>query len=170
MENGLSKKFVQLTLIISIGSILFTVESFIPTPFPWIKLGLANITTILTLKWYGLKEAFIVVFMRIVIGCLLTGRFLNPVFIISLSGNISAVIMMYFAIIYGEKIFSLIGISILGAVFKNATQLFTVYLIYLRQMHLFLLTPIFLSSSLTAGIFVGFTSHLIFNKLKPFFH
>ncbi|MBN2028804.1 Gx transporter family protein [bacterium] len=165
----MSTKLIQLTVIISIGSILFTLESFIPTPLPWIKLGLANVTTILVLKWYGLKEAFIVAFMRIVIGSLLTGRFLNPVFIISLSGNISAVVIMYFTIVYGEKMFSLIGVSILGAVFKSITQLFIVYLIYLRQIYLFSMTPIFLFSALVAGIFVGFSSHLILNKLKPYF-
>ncbi len=163
----MSKKVVQLTLIISIGSILFTVESFIPTPIPWIKLGLANITTILTLKWYGLKEAFIVVFMRIVIGTLLTGRFLHPVFIISICGNLGAVLVMYFALQYEGESIGLIGISILGAVIKNMIQLFVVYLIYLRQISLFLLLPMFLFSALVAGALVGYAAHFLINKMDP---
>ncbi len=156
---------MQLALIVTIGTILFSIESFIPTPMPWIKLGLANITTILALKWWNLKEAFIVVFMRVIIGSLLIGRFLHPTFIISLSGNIIAALTMYVTIIYGERIFSIVGISIIGAVFKNITQLFIVYFLYLRHLYIFSLIPFFLFSALVTGIIIGLITHLLFYKI-----
>ena len=147
------------------GTILFSIESFIPTPIPWIKLGLANITTILALEWWGLKEAFIVVCMRVAIGSFLIGRFLHPTFIISLSGNITAALIMHITIIYGERMFSIVGISIIGAVLKNITQLFIVYFFYLRHIYIFSLVPIFLFSALVTGILIGLITHLLFYKL-----
>ena len=155
-----------MALMVSVASGLFALESLIPNPVPWFRLGLANIITILAITWWGVREALIILILRVVLGSLLTGRFLHPIFVLSLSGGVTATLVMGLCSRFGNKIFSMIGISICGALSKNVTQLIAVYLIYIRQISIFNLLPLFLSTSLFAGVLIGFIAHLIHVRMK----
>ena len=148
------------------ASILFTLESYVPSPVPWIRLGLANIVSILALKWWGMKEAMLILLLRVVLGSLLAGKFLQPVFIISLSGGIAATITMGMLIRLEKKVFSLIGVSILGALSKNIVQMLVAYFLYIRQIEILTLLPLFLFSSLITGFIIGFFAIIILDKLR----
>jgi heptaprenyl diphosphate synthase len=162
----LNVKTVQLALLAAVASILFTLESLIPNPFPWMRLGLANVVTLLALRWWGLKEAMVIVILRVLVGSLLIGKFFHPVFLLSLAGGIAAALSMGLVMKVTEEIFSLIGISIIGSFFKNSTQLLLAYLLYVRHLHLFSLLPLFLFSSLIGGAVIGILSEFIYSKLK----
>ena len=56
------KKLVTMALMVALGVILHRVEALLPLPTPWIKLGLANIMTLLALVFLGFKEALVVTF------------------------------------------------------------------------------------------------------------
>jgi heptaprenyl diphosphate synthase len=161
----LSKKVVLLGLFIAIASILFSIETFIATPIPWIRLGLANILTLLALKWWGIKEAVFIVIMRVVIGSFFTGTFTHPVFLLSISGGVISALSMGFLLIKGNQPFSIIGISIIGAIIKNLTQLIVAYLLYVRQIYLFYTLPMFLLSSLVAGFIIGFLVRILDRRI-----
>ena len=148
------------------ASILFTLESYVPSPVPWIRLGLANIVSILALKWWGMKEAMLILLLRVVLGSLLAGKFLQPVFIISFSGGIAATVTMGVLIYSKKRIFSLIGISILGALSKNIIQMFVAYLLYIIQIEILSLLPLFLFSSLITGVIIGFFAIINLDKLR----
>ena len=152
--------------MIAVGSILFTFESLIVMPLPWIRLGLANVVTLLALRWWGLRDAFIIVSLRVLIGSLLSGRFLQPVFLLAVSGGLTSCVAMHFAMAYGKRLFSFIGISVVGALVKNATQLLIAFLLYVRQMALFRLIPIFLVSSLVTGIIIGWLALVIDARMR----
>ena len=155
------QKNVQIAFLVAVGSILFYVETLVPTPLPWMKLGLANLVSLLALRWWGMKEALVVVLMRVVLGSILTGKFLHPVFLLSVSGGVVATFVMDGAMTYGRHVFSLIGVSIVGALAKNATQLFMAYLLYIGQINVFWLLPFFLFSSLVTGLIVGLFAHFL---------
>lgn len=162
----MKNKIVLLSLFIAIASIIFTIENMIPTPIPWFRLGLSNIITLLALKWWGIKESIIIVILRVFLGGLLSGKLFNPLFIISLSGGIVSAVVMGIVMYYGEKIFSLIGISIIGASIKNLTQLFTAYLLFIRNMSIFSLIPMFMLISLITGTVIGIIAYLIDKKIN----
>ena len=164
----MTHKTAQIAILVAVASILFSVETLIQFPVPWLRLGLANIVTLLALKWWGIREAFVILFMRVLLGSFLMGRFLHPVFLLSLSGGVAAVLAMGGAMIFEKKLFSFIGISIIGALFKNLTQLFVAYFLYIRQMNILTLIPLFLLSSLLTGIIIGFLVHLIHGKMTPY--
>jgi heptaprenyl diphosphate synthase len=164
----LKLKTVQIAILVAVASTLFSVEAVIQSPFPWIRLGLANIMTLLALKWWGMREAFAILLMRVFLGCFLTGKFLHPVFVLSLTGGIVSTLAMGVVIIHGKQVFSLIGISLIGSLFKNLTQIFVAYLIYVRHIYIFTLLPLFLLSSLITGIIIGFLTHLIHDKMRPY--
>ena len=157
---------VQLALLVAIASILFTLESLVQSPLPWMRLGLANMITLLALRWWGMKEAMAIVVLRVLLGSFLVGKFFHPVFLMSLSGGIMAALTMGIVMKSTKEVFSLIGISIIGSFFKNVTQLIVAYLIYVRHFQLFSLLPLFLLSSLIGGAVVGILSHLIDSKLN----
>jgi len=162
---SLTRKIVQMSFLVTVASILFSIETLIQSPIPGVRLGLANIATILSLKWWGIKEALIILLMRVLIGSFLTGRFLQPVFLFSLSGGLVAAVVMGLVMVYGNRVFSLIGISILGALFHNLTQILVAYFLYVRQVEIFFLLPLFIFSSLVTGILIGFLAYLVCEKI-----
>jgi len=162
----MKNKITTISLLIAIASILFTLENMIPTPLPWFRLGFSNIITLLVLKWWGIKESLIVVTMRVFLGGLLSGKLFNPIFIISLSGSISSAIGMGLLILYCHQIFSIIGVSIIGAVIKNITQLCTAYLLFIKNISIFSLIPVFMIVSLITGAIIGIITYIIDEKLK----
>ena len=157
---------VQMALMISAASALFAVESFIPVPFPFLRLGLANIMTLLALNWWGLKEALVVLIIRVVLGSLLAGKLLNPAFVLALSGGLVAVFVMRVAFILKGKFLSFIGISLLGTLFKNITQLLIVSFLFVKSVLLLSLLPFFLLSTLISGMLVGILAHYLDCKLS----
>jgi len=152
--------------MVSVASGLFVLESLIPNPVPWFRLGLANIITLLAITWWGVREALIILVLRVVLGSLLAGRFLHPIFVLSLSGGVTATLVMGLCSRFRDKIFSMMGISICGALSKNLTQLIVAYLIYIRQISILHLLPLFLSGSLLAGVLIGYIAFLIDMRIK----
>ena len=73
-----------------LGVILHRVEALLPLPTPWIKLGLANIMTMIALVFLGASAALTVTLLRIFLGSLLGGTFLGPTFFLSLTGGLAA--------------------------------------------------------------------------------
>lgn len=73
---------------------IFTAESMIGpiVPIPGIKLGLANIVTLLVLVLYGPKEALFVLIVRILLGSMFGGQMIS--FFYSLSGGVLCWLVM----------------------------------------------------------------------------
>ena len=87
MEKSI-KKLCYLALFCAIAIVLSYIESLIPLYLgvPGAKLGLANVVTLTLLLCFGLKEAFIVMFLRILIVSLTFTNFY--MFLYSLSGGL----------------------------------------------------------------------------------
>ena len=98
-------------------------ERFIPLqlviPLPGVKLGLANIVTLIALYLLGTKEAFLILIPRCVLGAVFGGGITGLFF--SLTGGILAMAIM--ALAKRIPIFSVYGVSILGAAAHNVGQI-----------------------------------------------
>ena len=156
-------------MLIATGLIIFIFEIYIPRPLPWLKPGLANIATLLALYIFGAQAAFIVFISRVVIGSLVLGTLLNPVFILSIGGGIAATSIMAVVKYFGEKFFSIFGVSILGAVAHNVVQLILVAAIIIHQTEIFYLLPAMLVSGLFTGIIVALISYYLLINIKKHF-
>ena len=124
-----TKKMVRLSLFLAIGVLLHYIESQIPYSFavPGIKLGLANISTLLVLYFYNPKEFIFIGFLRVMIVALLYTGF-TTAFLLSLSGwafSTFIVLVLYYTVKP-----SIYGLSLSSAVFHSLGQIFTVILIY----------------------------------------
>lgn len=164
---NLNYKLTQIALLSAFATLMFILESLIPMPMPWLRIGLANLFSLLALKWWGLKEGFLIALIRILIGHLLIGRFLSPAFLLSICSGMGAVVVMFFAIRKLKRYLSLIGVSILGACIHNWIQLLLIQLFLMKQMTTLYFFPILTLTGIVTGIFTGGLAILIDQKYKP---
>lgn len=108
------KRVVIISMLTTMAIVLSILESFIPVFVPGVKLGLANVIILIMLHEFKSYEALMVNIIRILLVGLLRGTIMTPTFLMSLSGGmLSFLIMLIFSKI---KVFSIIGVSVLGSV------------------------------------------------------
>ena len=122
------KKLIYLALLISIALVLHYIEHFFPPLAPGAKLGLANIVTLICLYLFGFSEAMAVVVICFILGPLLGGSLTAIMY--SMAGGVLSCIIMAVLYFKFNNYFSLLGISLAGAVFHNIGQLLTASLLY----------------------------------------
>lgn len=137
-----------------LGTVLHVVESFLPppVPLPGVKIGLANVVTLVALFLLSEKEAFCVSLLRIILGSLLSGTFLGVTFFLSFGGGVSSFVTMYLA---RRKNVSPLWVSIVGALFHNFGQ-WLVASLYIQSSVLLFYLPLLLLFAFPAGAFVGY--------------
>lgn len=159
------QKLIFLSLLVSIGLALSIIETMMPVPFvaPGAKLGLSNIVILITLVVFGFKEGLTVGILKSVVFTLATGSISSLFY--SLSGSILSLLLMYLIYTQFEKIFSLIGVSIFGAMAHNFGQVLVASFM-MRNIRIFSYYPILMLTSLFTGYFVGLASIYIVDNLK----
>ena len=153
------KKMVQLSMFTTIALTIFVVESYLPplAPIPGIKLGLANTITLIVLALWGWKEGMLVLFLRILLGSMLTGNVISCCF--SLGGGILCfLVMSLLKNIVPQKMIWLL--SVIGAIFHNIGQLL-VACIVLGSSRVFWYFPILLTSGIITGTFTGVAAQYV---------
>ena len=161
-----SNKMMAMAIMVALGVILHRLEALLPLPSPWIKLGLANLMTLVALVFLGFKEAVIVTFLRVVLGSILGGTFLGPTFFLSLAGGIAAILIMGMLYRIGKKHISLIGISIFGAYTHTLATSLCVYYFLIRESSFFTLLPFFFSLALLTGILTGSIANTLSSQMQ----
>jgi heptaprenyl diphosphate synthase len=161
-----SNKMMAMAIMVALGVILHRLEALLPLPSPWIKLGLANLMTLVALIFLGFKEAVIVTFLRVVLGSILGGTFLGPTFFLSLVGGIAAILIMGMLYKIGKNHISLIGISIFGAYTHTLATSLCVYYFLIRESSFFTLLPFFFSLALLTGILTGSIANTLTRQMQ----
>ncbi|MGI6673624.1 MAG: Gx transporter family protein [Limnochordia bacterium] len=158
MQYSRTRRLVYLGLATGMAMALHIFEGLIPMPtdliVPGFKLGLANIITLYVVTSFGTRDAIIVSILRTTLGSLLAGNFLTPTFFFSFAGGVASAIVMGLVYRYGGRHFSLLGISLLGAVTHNVAQL-TVASLIIETVGIFAYLPYMLFFALPTGAFVG---------------
>lgn len=161
---------VRIASLVAIASVLQISESLIPHPVPGVRLGLANMITLVTLVHLGFKRAIEVSVLRTVVSSLVLGTFLTPTFILSfVSAVVSSIVMGIFYWIssraprYG---FSLIGISLLGAASHNLSQLVLAYYLMIKHPSIFYFLPWLMLSGVIMGWLTGLVAVEVSKRLS----
>jgi len=147
-----------LALLLTFAVVIHTMEAMLPLPMPvpGIKIGLANIITLLTLTLFGLRSALFVAVMRSFIGSLFAGGLFSFGFWLSISAALASCIAMYLFLPLRDKgHISLISISIIGSLVHNIMQLFIASLIISNLGLLKGYYPISLLLSIPTGLITG---------------
>ena len=160
-----TKKMVTLSVLISQALVLHVIERLIPVPvpIPGVKLGLANIISMFTIIIFGWKEALLVVFLRTMLGSFFGGGVSS--FLYSISGGMISALAMALLYKYFNKIFSIVAISVVGAVFHNIGQILVASMV-VSNVNLFFYLPILMITAVITGIFIGITVQLTMKPLQ----
>lgn len=159
-----TKKMVFLGLMVGYSLILYILEIYIPNPFivffPGAKLGLTNIITLVSLLIFGFKETFIIVTVRVILSSIFAGPMSYLLF--SIGGAYLSLIVMF--LVNKIKGFSVIGVSIAGAIAHNIGQLL-VASILVENFLMITYLPFMLVTSLVTGLFIGIVSQFCYSKM-----
>ena len=146
------KRTCILSMLLAMAIVLNMVETLIPIFIPGVKLGLANIIILIMLYEFKPTEALIVNLLRIIIVGLIRSTLLSPTFLMSLTGGIlSYLLMLLFS---RGKIFSPIGVSVLGAVGHTVGQI-VIANILLDTTAVVYYLPLIALLSVFSGVFSG---------------
>lgn len=155
-----------IALLVGLGVVLHRLEAMLPLPTPWVKLGLANIMTLIALVFLGFRAALEVTLLRILLGSVLGGTFLSPTFFLSLAGGLASVSLMGLLYREGRRVFSLVGISVAAAYAHTFAIFVCVYFLFIQQSAFFNLLPVFLTFSLISGILTGLLANHLTRHLN----
>lgn len=164
MNGSKTKRIVFLGLLVSQALVLSIIESWIPmpTPIPGIKLGLANIVTLIGIVYFTPMEVLGIVVVRTLLASVFAGG--PTVFLFSISGGLlsfAVMILMYHKM---KNKFSLAGISMSGAFFHNVGQLAVASLL-MKDAAVFAYLPVLTVSALIMGAVTGVTASVVVKYL-----
>jgi len=166
------KRILYISVLIALASVLQIAESLFPHPLPWLRLGLANMITLTSLVIFGYAVAVQVAVLRTILSSFLLGTFFTPGFFLSFSGALMSALVMggmcsLRKVAEGNPSprylfgFSIMGVSILGAVTHNLTQLFVAYFFLIRHRGVFLVLPFLIVASVVTGYIVGYGANCL---------
>lgn len=158
-----TRKMTLLSAIIAVAMILSYVESLIPAfvAIPGVKMGLSNIATVFTLYTLGWPYAICVTLVRVLLSTLLFGN--AAALIYSLFGAAFALASMI--LLHRQKIFSAIGVSVVGALSHNAGQILAVCLVMNNSTLAYYIFPLIISGTI-AGVVIGLAAGILTERLK----
>jgi len=131
------------------------IESVLPSPLPGVKPGLANVITIAVFMLYGWRTAVWVSMLRVLVGSILIGTFLSPTFMLSFSGAVASLIVLWFASRLPGEGPGPIGLCLLAAMAHMFGQFYTAYLLFIPHHGLFKLLPLLMTAAVIFGIISG---------------
>jgi len=155
---GPADNVVRLSVLVACAAVLQVAESLLPHPLPGVRLGLANIITVIAMVYIGPGSAVELAVLRTLVSSMVLGTFLTPTFVLSFSGGVvSALVMVLLYRLSGRGPFSfgLIGISVGGAVSHVATQVALVYFLFIRTSGVLWLWPWLGLSAVVTGVLTG---------------
>lgn len=164
------QKIYKIAFLVAVSSVLQICESLIPHPIPGLRLGLANIMTLVALVTLGFGPALEVSILRTLLSSLLMGTFMSPAFILSFSGALTSTLLMglLYWISNSQKYLrlSIVGISILSALAHNLVQLYLAYLILIRHKGIFIFLPWLGIGAVVTGWITGIVAGNLCRKLQ----
>ncbi len=161
----MTKKTAYMGMLVALAFIFSYIESLIPISvgIPGVKLGLANMVVIVALYTMGASHAFVLSLIRII---LMGFTFGNPASMIySLGGGMLSLLVMIIA--QKTKMFSVTGVSVLGAISHNVGQIVVAVLV-VENRSLFYYLPVILISGVAAGIIIGAVGAILVKRLSGF--
>ena len=160
-----TKRITLCALLIALALALSYTERFIPlqmvVPLPGVKLGLANIVTLIALYLLGPKYAFGILIPRCIFGAVFGGGITGLMF--SLTGGILAMAVM--ALSRKLPALSIYGVSILGAAAHNVGQILAA-MVLMHSVYIGAYLPYLLIVALFTGFATGAAGAGVLRALK----
>lgn len=158
-----TKKLALMAMLTAASLIVFVIEAQIPAPVPvpGVKLGLANVITLVAMLLLGRREAGLILLVRIAMGSVFAGGVSG--FIFSICGGVLAYAVMCLTV-RAFPLKMLWVVSALGAVAHNIGQLIAAVAIT-KTAALLVYAPVLLASGIVTGVFTGLAATYLLIRL-----
>jgi len=160
-----TRKLVFLAIMISISVVLSIIETAISGMIflvPGVKLGLANVITLIILMTLGEKEAFLVVIVRILIVSLTYSGLFSNSFWISLSGGLLAILAM---VLIKKTKLSIFSISVFGSLMHMVGQMGAAIIVSNTETLIYLL-PYMIALSVPTGLITAYLANKVIGNFS----
>lgn len=149
--------FTALALIFSY------VETLIPIHIgiPGVKLGLANLIVVIALYRMGVREAYVLSVVRVILAGFLFGNLFAILY--SLAGGLLSLTVMVF--LKKTEKFSVLGVSMAGAVFHNIGQLIMAAIV-LESLSITYYLPVLMLSGIVTGLLIGIVANEMLKRVR----
>jgi heptaprenyl diphosphate synthase len=151
------RNYERLELVAFMGALcLFfaTIEYLFPKPFPFFRIGLANLPVLIALELFSGSYVLLLVLLKVLGQGLINGTLASYVFLFSLAGSFaSAIVMLAVHRLFRSHI-SLLGVSIFGSLASNAVQIY-LSVRFIFGLAAWVIAPLFLGLGLASGVAVG---------------
>ena len=157
------KRLTLCALLAALALGLSYVEGYFPLtlliPLPGVKLGLANIVTMFALYMLEKRQAFLILVLRCFLGSVFGG-------ISGLAMSLTGGVLAFWTMALAAKlpVFSVYGVSILGAAAHNLGQVLAASLM-MGSVYTFYYLPFLLLTALATGTITGTVSSVTFRAL-----
>jgi len=131
-----------------------TLEYLIPKPFPFFRLGLANLPILLSLSIFTPVDVLLLVALKVIGQGLVNGTLASYVFLFSAAGSLASVAVMLVVHRFGGRWVTLIGVSVFGALASNFVQI-TLSVTFIFGDAAWVIAPLFVGIGVTSGFIVG---------------
>ena len=157
-----SSEIAALGVFLALAMILSYVETLIPINFgvPGMKLGLANMVTVILMYIFSPSQAFLISMLRILLSGLLFGNTMSLIY--SYAGGVLSFVIMYLC--FRTKKVKMIPLSVSGAVSHNAGQLIAAAILVTNYNIVFYL-PVLIIAGIITGLITGSVSAAVHSRL-----
>jgi heptaprenyl diphosphate synthase len=169
-------------LVAALAALAITIhiaESALPSPFPGLKPGLANVVTLLVLCRYGWRMAAWVTLLRVLVGSILIGTFLSPTFFLSASGAIASILVLGILHVFSSyrklpeqsqppSSWSIgpLGLGLAAAMAHMSGQFWMAYTLFVPHPGILTLFPVLLALASVLGIISGILTRTVLTRLN----
>ena len=131
-----------------------TIEYLFPKPFPFFRLGLANLPVLLALDLFSPAYVLLLVLLKVVGQGLVSGTLASYVFVFSAAGSLASGLVMLLVHRTGRRWITLIGVSLFGSLASNIIQV-TLSVTFIFGQSAWVIAPPFLALGVASGLAVG---------------
>ena len=144
----------RLYVLAAFSMFLAAIEYVIPKPFPFMRLGLANLPILLALDIFKPRQVLLLTLYKVIGQGLIQGTLFSYIFIFSILGSFTGTLAMMCAHRFLGRLVGFVGISVFGAFAGNMARLFLArYMIFGEQV--WIIAPPFLIVGLVGSILLG---------------
>ena len=160
----MTHRMARIALLTALSLILFVLEGLLPLPLPvpGAKLGLAAIVTLIALYLLPLRDAALMLTLRILLASFFGGGFAPMLY--SLAGGAASFAVM--ALLKKYTPLSIVGISAAGGFLHNMAQLLVAAAV-MQTTALFIYAPLLGFVGILTGIAIGIAAQSILQKIYP---
>ena len=161
-----ARRQALLALFTALAVVVHSFEALLPTPVPWLRLGLANAFTVVVLFLYGSGAAWSLTLTRIGLAAVLLGRLFSPGFWLALCGGCAATLTMVTIRKVTGRGLSPVGVSVAGAAAHVVGQLFAAWWLLVRHPAIGQVLPLLLLLSIVSGLLTGWLAAALVEHLQ----